>query len=33
MTLKLHEMSYNDVKSFIYVFAYNLRFDEDRDMG
>ena len=33
MTLKFHEMSYNDVKKSIYVFAYNFRLDEDRDMG
>ena len=33
MTLKFHEMSYNDVKGSIHVFAYNFRLDEDRDMG
>ena len=33
MTLQFHEMSYNDVKRSIYVFAYNFRLDEDRDMG
>ena len=33
MTLKFHEMSYNEVKKYTYVFAYNFRLDEDRDMG
>ena len=33
MTLKFHEMSYNDVMRSIYVFAYNFRLDQDRDMG
>ena len=33
MTLKFHEMSYDDVKMSIYVFAYNIRLDQDRDMG
>ena len=33
MTLKFHEMSYNDAKRSIYVFACDFRLDEDRDMG
>ena len=33
MTLKFHEMSYNDVMRSIYVFSYNFRLDQDRHMG
>ena len=33
MTLKFHEMSYNDVMRYKYVFAYAFRLDQDRDMG